>query len=195
MGHVLFTPLFTCCCCCCCSPFLKILFMMRSLTTLTQQRHKAPQSLATRRELILACPDMHSHVNLARIVRTAALFGISDLLVCGRGRMDKTVSRGAEEHVAIKSVRTLLHPLLRLKREGWHVVGLEQTSQSQSLYTFQFPRRCVLLLGHERRGIVDELLAICHATVESMPSMHNPRRTRSWLLLTSPHVLCARLLL
>ena len=111
-------------------------------------------------------PDMHSQVNLARIVRTAALFGVSEIIAVGRGRMDRTVSRGAEEHVSIRSVRSLLHPLQRLQADGWSVVGLEQTEQSESMFDFCFPERCVLLVGHERHGITDELLSVCDAVVE-----------------------------
>ena len=133
---------------------------------LTQQRHKAPRSLPSPRELLVAVPDMHSQVNLARIVRAAALFGVPEILAVGRGRMDRTVSRGAEEHVSIRSLRSLLHPLQRLQADGWSVVALEQTSCSRSMFNFRFPQRCVLLVGHERHGVADELLAICDSVVE-----------------------------
>jgi tRNA G18 (ribose-2'-O)-methylase SpoU len=144
--------------------------MLRRLVTTSaptsQQRHKAPRTLPSRRELLVAVPDMHSQVNLARIVRTAALFGISEIIAVGRGRMDREVSRGAEEHVDIRSVRSLLHPLKRLQSDGYSVVGLEQTAQSHSMFDFRFPKRCVLLVGHERHGVADELLEVCDAIVE-----------------------------
>ena len=38
---------------------------------------------------MIAVPDMQSHVNLARIVRAAALFGVTEILACGKGRMDR----------------------------------------------------------------------------------------------------------
>jgi 23S rRNA (guanosine2251-2'-O)-methyltransferase len=115
----------------------------------------------------VAVPDMHSQVNLARITRAAALFGISRILAVGRAKMDRDVSLGAEEHVDIRSVRTLLQPLMKLKADGWYVVGLEQTEASQSLFDFSFPEQpIVLLLGHERHGVTDELLSVCDAIVE-----------------------------
>lgn len=135
-------------------------------SVLTQQRHKPAQALDAPRELLIAVPDMHSQVNLARIVRAAALFGVPEIIAAGKGRMDRDVSLGAEQHVAIRSVRSLTHPLKRLRADGWSVVGLEQTEKSQSLFTFEFPERTVLLVGHERHGITDELLAQCDRVVE-----------------------------
>ena len=93
--------------------------------SLTQQRHKQPRPLDAPRDLCIAVPDMHSQVNLSRIVRTAALFGVSDIIAAGKGRMDRDVSLGSENHVSLRTVRSLIHPLRRLKSDGWHVVGLE----------------------------------------------------------------------
>ena len=84
--------------------------------------------------------DMQSQVNLARIVRAAALFGVTELLVVGRGRMDRDVSLGAEDHVHIKPVRTLPHRLRRLQQDGYTIIGLEQTADAQSLEPL--PRQC-----------------------------------------------------
>lgn len=138
----------------------------RLATVLTQQRHKLPRRLETPRTLQVAVPDMHSQVNLGRIVRAAALFGVTEMLAAGRAKMDTDVSLGAEEHVHVKSCRTLRHPLKRLQADGWTVVGLEQTEVSNSLFEYNFPRRCVLLVGHERHGVTDDLLTICDDIVE-----------------------------
>lgn len=133
---------------------------------LTQQRRKAPAPLAVPRSLVVAVPDMHSQVNLSRIMRGAALFGVPEILTCGRGRFDRTVSRGSEDHISLRTCRTLAHPLMRLRRQGWLTVGLEQTERSESLFTFSFPERCVLVLGHERHGLTDDLIALCDHVVE-----------------------------
>ena len=143
----------------------------------TQVRHSEPIAVERRNDFVLACPDMHSIVNLSRIVRAAGCFGLTHLLCCGKGRLDAKVSRGAEAQLHIRTCRTLKHPLRRLKADGFQVVGLEQTSTSESLLSFSFPRKCVLLLGHEKKGITDELLELCDATVEipmfGLPHSHN----------------------
>ena len=138
-----------------------------STSVLTQDRKRVPKALDTPWPLILAVPEMHSQVNLARIVRAAALFGVRDLIVAGQGRMDRDVSLGAESHVNIKPVRSLLHPVKRHRSQGYHIVGLEQTARSHSLFSFKFRSSpTVLVVGHERHGVTDELLAVCDDVVE-----------------------------
>ncbi len=46
------------------------------------------------------------------------------------------------------------------------MIGLEQTSASESLFEFKFPLRMVLVVGNERTGISDEVLAIMDKVVE-----------------------------
>jgi tRNA G18 (ribose-2'-O)-methylase SpoU len=60
-----------------------------------------------------------------------------------------------------KVVNTLRHPLLRLKEEGYQVVGMEQTAASTSLYDFKFVRKTVLVIGSETRGLPPDILAVC----------------------------------
>ena len=45
-------------------------------------------------------------------------------------------------------------------------MGLEQASGSVSLYDFEFPRRSVLVVGHERAGLEEELLELMDEVVE-----------------------------
>jgi len=54
------------------------------------------------------------------------------------------------------------------KKEGYFVVGLEQTSSSVCLTKFTFPadRPIVLLLGKEKEGIPVEFLSVVDQCVE-----------------------------
>lgn len=132
----------------------------------THLRHKPPRSLARPRELVLACPPMRSNVNLSRIVRTAACCGVTRIVACGRPRIDPKIARDGVEHVAIESPRTLVPALRRLRDEDYRLVGLEQTSDSECLYDYRFARRTVLVIGHEREGLSDDVLAVLDAAVE-----------------------------
>ena len=56
-------------------------------------------------------------------------------------------------------VHRSLPPVLdRLKQEGWQLVGLEQATHSENLFSFQFVSRTVLVIGNERLGIDPEIL-------------------------------------
>jgi tRNA G18 (ribose-2'-O)-methylase SpoU len=64
-------------------------------------------------------------------------------------------------------VRNSLPPVLcRLAADGYRLVGLEQTTNSQSLHTYSFPRRTALVIGNERLGLAPDALALMDDCVE-----------------------------
>jgi tRNA G18 (ribose-2'-O)-methylase SpoU len=142
-----------------------------------QQRHKPPVSLQRPRELLLACPPMRSNVNLSRIVRAAACCGIPRMICCGNARILPEISRETGQTIQIEIHRTLPPVIKRLKEEGFPIIGLEQASDSTSIFDFRFPRRLVLVIGNERLGIEDEVLRLLDGTVEipvyGLPYAHN----------------------
>jgi tRNA G18 (ribose-2'-O)-methylase SpoU len=130
------------------------------------QRHKPPTTLEQPRELIVACAPMRSNVNLSRILRTAGCCGIGRVICCGAVKVSDKIARDGADTVELRVHRTLPHPLLELKRDGYRLVGLEQTTNSQTLFDFQFERRTVLVVGNERSGLDDDVLRLLDATVE-----------------------------
>jgi tRNA G18 (ribose-2'-O)-methylase SpoU len=46
------------------------------------------------------------------------------------------------------------------------LIGLEQATRSQNLHQFAFPRRAVLVIGHERLGIEEEVLEMLDHVIE-----------------------------
>jgi len=122
-------------------------------------RHKPPEQLATPRELIVACPPMRSHVNLSHIVRTCGCFGVTRVIACGAARLHDRIARDGAESVDLEVHRSLPPILDRLRSEGYEIVGLEQTTQSASLFGFSFVPRTVLVVGNERTGLEEDVLA------------------------------------
>jgi tRNA G18 (ribose-2'-O)-methylase SpoU len=78
----------------------------------------------------------------------------------------RKVARDGADAIAIEVHRTLPPVLVGLRREGYRLVGLEQTSESQDIHGYQFPRRTALIVGNERTGLTPDLLALLDATVE-----------------------------
>ncbi|MBA62715.1 MAG: RNA methyltransferase [Planctomycetaceae bacterium] len=140
-------------------------------------RHKPPTTLEQPRELILAMPQMRSNVNVARIVRAAACSGVGTVIACGNVKIDPKISREAEQHLDLQIRRSLLPVLKKLKDEGFPLIGLEQTSNSDNIHDYIFPHKCVLIIGHERNGITEDVLQILDATLEipvwGMPFSYN----------------------
>ncbi len=129
------------------------------------QRHK-PTSQGGARELIVACPQLRSNINVARIVRAATCSGVQRMIVAGNPKIDPKVARNGLDQIEIERRRSLAPVLSQFRAEGVPIVGLERTTNSTLLSEFQFPRHCVLLVGHERLGISEELLGLVDHVVE-----------------------------
>ena len=143
----------------------------------SHERHKPVTPLRQPRELIVACPQMQSNVNVSRIVRAASCCGVSRMIVCGHAKVDRKIARDGADNIELEVRRTLPPVLKALKEEGYQLVGLEQTTNSTRLYDFLFARRTVLVVGHERHGLTDDVLQLLDAVVEipvyGMPFSHN----------------------
>ncbi len=142
-----------------------------------QKRHEKPAELNRPRDLIVACPPMRSNVNLSRIARTAGCCGVRRLICSGTAKVVSKIARDSHETLNIEVHRTLPPVLRRLAGEGYQIVGLEQTTNSESMFTFPFEPKCVLVVGNERAGIEPEVLRLLHHAVEipvyGMPYSHN----------------------
>ncbi len=130
------------------------------------QRHKAPRELILPRELVLVCAPLRSNVNLSNIMRTAGCCGIERVIGCGNPKVVSRVARDGAETVELLCRRTLPPVLKELRSDGYRLVGLEQTTGSRSLPEYDFERRTALVIGNERLGLADEVLALLDDVVE-----------------------------
>jgi tRNA G18 (ribose-2'-O)-methylase SpoU len=142
-----------------------------------QQRHKPQAPLDHPRELVIACPPMRSNVNLSRIARTAGCCGLQRMICCGNAKLTAKIARDAAQTLNVEVHRTLPPVLEKLRHEGFQIVGLEQATNAQSIFEFNFQRRTVLVVGNERNGIEDDVLRLLDHAVEipvyGVPYAHN----------------------
>ena len=141
------------------------------------QRHKPPSGSLGAESLVLACPPLRSSVNLSRIVRAAGCCGIRRLLAASPAKIDPKIARDATEQVEVSLHRSLAPVLKKWKEQGYQLVGLEQATDSECLYGFAFEKRTVLVLGHEREGVSEEILRLLDRVAEipiyGAPFSHN----------------------
>ncbi len=130
------------------------------------QRHKPPRTLDRPRELIVACAPLRSNVNLSHIIRTCGCCGVSRVICCGAAKVLQKVARDGADTVELEVHRSLPPVLKRLKAEGYCLVGLEQTTNSQVIYEYSFERKAVLVVGNERQGLTPEVLELLDAVAE-----------------------------
>ncbi|MEX2111695.1 MAG: TrmH family RNA methyltransferase [Pirellulales bacterium] len=130
------------------------------------ERHKPLTELERPRELIVACAPMHSNVNLSRIVRVASCAGVTRVIACGAAKVIDKIARDGANAIEIDVHRTLPPVLKELKSAGYCLVGLEQTTNSENLHTYVFERKTALVVGNERAGLTDDVLALLDTVVE-----------------------------
>lgn len=129
-------------------------------------RHKPPTTLQKPREIILALAPMRSNVNLSRIVRLCGCAGITKIIHCGQGKVDRDIARDAADYVEVLQRRSLLPVLKQLREEGYRMAGLEQTTDSSSLFDYKFAQKTALIIGAEREGLSQEELNLLDDVVE-----------------------------
>ena len=136
------------------------------MSNFEHQRHKPPSDLERPRELLLVCAPLRSSVNLSRIVRAAGCSGVERIVVTGNVKVNAKIARDGADHVEIERHRSLPPVLKKLRTDGYQLVGLEQTTDSQSLIEFEFARRTAMVIGNERTGLTEELLRELDHVVE-----------------------------
>ena len=130
------------------------------------QRHRPPTSLLRPRELIMACVPMRSNADISQIARAASSFAVEKLILTGNASLDKNIARDATSELTISIHRSIAPVLKKLKKVGYRLVGIEQTSHSKNIHQYAFQRRTVLVVGNERLGISEEVLALLDDVVE-----------------------------
>jgi tRNA G18 (ribose-2'-O)-methylase SpoU len=130
------------------------------------QRHKPPTPLDRPRELLIVCAPMRSNINLSRIARAAGCCGVGRIICTGSAKLDRKIARDGADAVEIEIHRTLGPVLDKLRDGGYRLVGLEQTTNSRNLLDYQFSHRTALVIGNERTGLTEDLLAQLDDVVE-----------------------------
>lgn len=130
------------------------------------QRHKPPTPLDRPREFLVVCAPMRSNINLSRIARAAGCCGVERIICTGSAKLDRKIARDGADAVEIEIHRTLGPVLDKLRDAGYRLVGLEQTTNSRTLHTYEFARRTALFIGNERTGLTEDLLAQLDDVVE-----------------------------
>ncbi len=112
---------------------------------------------------------------------------VGRIIVAGDQKIDPKIARDAINYVEIERRRSLAPILKKIQsKRQFTLVGLEQTSNSKLLYDYTFPKRTVLVVGHERDGIDAPTLSLLDAVVEipvfGLPHSYNVATATSMAL-------------
>lgn len=111
--------------------------------------------------LILALDHVEDPHNLGALMRSAAAFGAMGVVIpkdraAPLTQAARNASAGASEELDLVRVVNLPRALGELKKYGFWVMAAD-LRESSSLAAFNFPERCVLVLGSEGKGIGREV--------------------------------------
>ncbi len=142
-----------------------------TLAELQQQSLARKNKLPAKKPFSALLDDVRSLHNVGSIFRTADGVNLQHLYLCGitgtppRHEIRKT-SLGAEEAVAWSYYENALEPIRFLRQQGYQIVVLEQTTESVDyrLAPYRFP--LCLIIGHEYKGVRDELIAESDLAIE-----------------------------
>ena len=129
-------------------------------------RHKQGSALSRPRELIVACAPMRSNVNISSVARTASACAVERLVLTGNASLISKIARDGAEELEVSIHRSLAPVLQKMRSDGYRLVGLEQTTNSTSIHSYNFSRRTVLVVGNERTGLTPEILDLLDDVVE-----------------------------
>uniref|UniRef100_A0A1B6CIL5 tRNA (guanosine(18)-2'-O)-methyltransferase TARBP1 n=1 Tax=Clastoptera arizonana TaxID=38151 RepID=A0A1B6CIL5_9HEMI len=114
--------------------------------------------------LIVVASLIEKIPNLGGLSRTCEIFAVENLVIGSleyiKNKEFSVLSMSAEKHILITEVKphNLVEYLPLMKKQGYTVVGAEQTAGSVSLGSFEFPKKTILLLGNEKEGIPVNLI-------------------------------------
>ena len=134
-------------------------------------------------DVILLVHNIRSTHNVGSLFRTAEGCGVKQIILSGYSPYPTTHNDTRLPHIHEKLTRdihktalgaeTLVPfryqpepPLDELKKQGYQVVALEQTTDSTKLSAYRPPKKLALLIGEEVHGIPPELLEQCDDTIE-----------------------------
>ncbi|TAL19707.1 TrmH family RNA methyltransferase [Patescibacteria group bacterium] len=122
------------------------------------------------REIVLILQNIRSLHNVGSIFRTADVFGVSKIYLCGytgappRREIAK-VALGAEDAVPWEKIFWTDTAVKKLRRDGYQIVALETGRGSIPINQARLAKRLALVLGNEVRGVTPAILRRADQTV------------------------------
>ncbi len=134
-------------------------------------------------KIIVIAHNIRSLHNIGSIFRTADGFGVHKIICSGYTPYPTTkeddrlphIHENLTKHIhktALGAEQTVPFEhqdqpdIITLRRDGYHIVGLEQSERSIALPSYNPPQKIALILGEEVSGISPELQDMCDELLE-----------------------------
>jgi len=120
---------------------------------------------------IIMLDEISSTENIGSIARSAAALGVDSYLLPKQGphpfnRRALRVSMGLASRMKINQYDDIFATLKTLKAKGYKIFAAEVTADATPLSEVNVPGKWVLLMGHEGKGLSQEVLDACDEAVQ-----------------------------
>ena len=116
-------------------------------------------------DFVVACSEMKTNANISMLARSASCLGAKRFIITGRNRIDNHIARDFD--IEVKHHQSLLPVVKKYKINGYKIIGLEQTTNSNNLYEYLFEDVPILLIvGNEAKGMDQEVLDCLDEVIE-----------------------------
>ncbi|NJL76221.1 MAG: TrmH family RNA methyltransferase, partial [Saprospiraceae bacterium] len=135
--------------------------------------------------ILLYAPEYRP--NLSSMIRSAEFFGLQTVYLYDRNtlleppknkatradmnHLARVWTAGAIEHITIEQV---VEPLTFLSKYAGRKVATQVSSSAQHLSQFQFQPNDLLLMGSEREGLPEAIIAVCDEAIYIPALGHTP---------------------
>lgn len=136
-------------------------------------------------KIILILNNIRSTYNVGNIFRTADIFNVDCIYICGytpapkhpndlrlphiANKLHNQISKvalGAEKYVNFEVFDNVKSAINEAKNLGYQIACLEQHQQSVKIHQFKPPERLALVLGNELNGVDDWTLRVSDVILE-----------------------------
>jgi tRNA G18 (ribose-2'-O)-methylase SpoU len=118
-------------------------------------------------EIHIVLDNIRSAFNVGSIFRSADGAGsVEKIYLCGitadtdNPKLEKT-ALGALEMVDSEHYENTLDAIEEIKSKNIPVYAVELTDDAENFQSIEYPERVALVLGHEKRGVQEDILRMC----------------------------------
>ena len=119
---------------------------------------------------VLLLDGITSAENVGSIVRSCAALGVNSLVFANEtphpfNRRALRVSMGHSTMIKTHIHKDIKKSIIELQAKGYRVFAAEVAQNSTPLWNVKTPKKWVLVMGHEGRGIAEDILSLCDEIV------------------------------
>ena len=122
--------------------------------------------------ITIVLDNVRSALNVGSIFRTSDAFLIENIILCGitaipPNKEIRKAALGASNSVNWEFEKKTFDAVLKLKDEGYHIMGIEQADKSSKLNNFTLANKPIaIIMGNEVKGVSQEVIDICDEVME-----------------------------